>query len=110
MINKFILAGMKTLSGKFNFKFGSSSLKFVFTHGKLLVHGKPVKVVVSKNKKYLGWMTFTFNSWTYYVKMTSGGMRIVGFHKGKKVNGKVVKIGGGSTTHTNGRALITGTC
>jgi hypothetical protein len=93
---------MKTLSGKFDFKFGSSSLNVVFNHGKLLVHGKPVRVVVSKNKKYLGWMTFTLNSWTYYVKMTSGGMRIGAFHKGKMMTGSVVKISGGSVVYIIG--------
>ena len=62
----------------------------VFTTRKVVLNGKPIKVVPSKNKKYpatKGWFVFTYKTWSYYIRKTKIG--IWTFRMNKK--GKIVR-------------------
>ena len=68
------------------------SFKFVISHGRITIKGKPIKLFPSDNKKYptsAGWMRFRYVTWVYYIRITSRGIKVVAFHGGKMVKGTV---------------------
>ena len=56
--------------------------------GKVTLNGKKIKVVPAKKA---GWFTFTFKTFTYYIRITKTGFKTFRVSKkGKKVPGKGV--------------------
>ena len=60
------------------------NFKFVIHHGRIFFGKRPVKLTVSKNKKFPGYFTFTLNKVVYYIKFTLRGLIVYGL-RGHKV-------------------------
>merc|ERR1712180_476548 len=80
----------KTLYGSWGLRFPKLNFNIVFKPGKVTLNGKSIRVVPSKNKKYsvkLGWFTFVYRGWTYYIRKYRN--RIYTFRMDKK--GRITK-------------------
>ena len=68
------------VSGSWNIKFPSANFKFVIKGGKISIGGQSITLQPSTNTNYptsQGWTSFTFNSKTYFVKITTSGVQMV---------------------------------
>ena len=72
---------MKRLTGR---TFKVLNFKFVIHHGRIFFGKRPVKLTVSKNKRFPGYFTFTLNKVVYYIKFTLRGLIVYGV-RGHKV-------------------------
>merc|ERR1712062_492148 len=87
---------LKTHKGHWTFKFSKHPFKFSIHHGIIRTKkGEKIRLHVSKNKKYpasKGWKVFYRHNKTFYMLITSSGMKLLKFNKnGKKIVGKVTK-------------------
>ena len=72
---------LKRLTGR---TFKVFNFKFVIHHGRIFFGKRPIRVTVSKNKRFPGYFTFTLNKVVYYIKFTLRGLIIFGV-RGHKV-------------------------
>merc|ERR1711918_194561 len=85
---------MRRFTGS-SFRFPGLKFNFVISNGAIKVGHHTMKLVKSTNKKYstrFGWMMFTYMKWTYYIRITLTGIRVVGYHGKKMVVAKVHKV------------------
>ena len=61
-----------------------TTLKVVIRNRRIYIGKKLITLRRSKNKRFRGWFTFSYNKVTYYIIFTSRGVKIVKL-KGKKV-------------------------
>ena len=80
---------LKTFVGSWNLNFPGNNFNIDFKPGKVTLNTKSIKVVQSKNKKYpstQGWLTFTFKTWTYYIRKTKIGISTIRINKKGKID------------------------
>merc|ERR1712072_1679696 len=82
----------KPISGTWIFQYPGMTFKFVISHGHITINKRPIRLVPSNNKKFptaAGWLMFTYRTWVYYIRISITGIKVVAFHGGKIVLGKV---------------------
>merc|ERR1712072_1225728 len=75
---------VKRFPGIWKFKFPKISFKFTIKNKKITINKRPTKLRRSTNPRFPGWYTFVFRTIKYYIKFTTGGIKIVTL-KGKKI-------------------------
>ena len=71
---------MNQVTGSWKIKFPSANFKFVIKGGKISIGGQSITLQPSTNTNYptsQGWTSFTFNSKTYFVKITTSGVQMI---------------------------------
>merc|ERR1712150_132843 len=78
---------LRRLTGR---TFKVANFKFVIHHGRIFFGKRPIRLRVSKNKKFPGYFTFTINKWVYYIKFTTRGLIVFGVNGRKVVKTAVI--------------------
>ena len=89
---------LKRLNG-WTFRPLKMKFSFLIRNGKIMVKGRPVKLILSKNKSYRGWYQFSYTGWTYYIKFFGGRFKVVGVH-GRRIFNLVTKRPGSKPSVT----------
>ena len=82
---------MRRFTG-FTFHFPGVRAKFTINGGKILVNGRPMKLIPSTNARFpkaQGWGMVKFMGWTYFIKFGSRGVQVQAMHNGRIVHGVV---------------------
>merc|ERR1711939_1273325 len=85
---------LRRLTGVWVFKFSKVTFPMTISHGRIFFHKRPVALRPSKSKRFpstAGWRTFRVGTWTYYICISFTGVRLVAFHKGKRIVGRLTK-------------------
>ena len=80
MLFLLVLDIVSQVTGSWNIKFPSANFKFDINGGKISIGGQSITLQPSTNTNYptsQGWTSFTFNSKTYFVKITTSGVQMV---------------------------------
>ena len=80
----------KPLIGTWGIRFTGLNFKIIFSLRTVTLNGKRIRVIVSTNARYparLGWYSFVFGGWTYYIRKVSTGISILRVRGGKVVVG-----------------------
>ena len=106
MLFLLVLNILSQVTGSWNIKFPSANFKFVINGGKISIGGQSITLQPSTDTNYptsQGWLSFTFNSKTYFVKITTSGVQMITLGPGgAAITGGVTQVtpqeGGGGIT------------
>ena len=82
----------RTLIGTWSIRFTGLNFKIIFSLRTVTLNGKRIRVIVSTNARYparLGWYSFVFGGWTYYIRKVTTGISIL------RIRGKQIVHGHG---------------